>query len=218
MDVASARADRHALFTLVNDYRALTEELHRSLEALHALRREQSSRAEASAHLVDPPRAAPAPAASQAAPLANGAPAAKAFAVVDSVAPGSPASRAGVRVRPWVGQLDLVARLFVSTGGASTCASARRPATKSCSLAEWLLREAVSCARWPLPYRRVPRPGCAVLSVCIRFTAVSVQASEDQAMALTVRREGRSAHLSVTPQRWSGPGLLGMHLRPLANA
>ena len=101
VDVAAARADRHALFTLANDHKALTEELHRSLEALHALRREQSSSAGTSAQAADPLRATPAPAASHAAPLANGAPHARPFAVVDSVAPSSPASWAGVRVRPW---------------------------------------------------------------------------------------------------------------------
>lgn len=101
VDVASARVDRHALFTLANDHKALTEELHRSLEALHALHREQSRGMEPSAQAAEPLRATPAPAATRAAPLANGAPHAKAFAVVDSVAPNSPASWAGVRVRPW---------------------------------------------------------------------------------------------------------------------
>jgi hypothetical protein len=42
-----------------------------------------------------------------------------------------------------------------------------------------------------------------------------LQASEGRAVPLEVRREGRLEHLSVTPRRWAGAGLLGMHLRPL---
>ncbi len=128
MNVAAARADRHALYTLSNDHRAVTEELHTALGQLHAQRRAQggsgargSAEAGAAAPSAlgpSPAAAAPAPApapAPRSAPLANGQPASAPFAVVDSVAAGSPAGAAGVRVRA----LPLSLRL--STGAVAVC-------------------------------------------------------------------------------------------------
>ena len=40
-------------------------------------------------------------------------------------------------------------------------------------------------------------------------------ASEGQAVAATVLRQGAPVVVSLTPQRWSGRGLLGCHLKPL---
>ncbi|KAK9845822.1 hypothetical protein WJX81_003298 [Elliptochloris bilobata] len=140
VDVASARADRHALFMLANDHKTQA----------------------APPHAAPAPRAAPL--ANRAAPLTNGPPAARPYAVVDSVAPGSPAGMAGVRAGDQV----------VSFGGVAAAGGHE-----------------------------------------LRQVAAAVQASKDRAMAMAVRREGRLEHLSVTPRRWSGPGLLGMHLRPL---
>ena len=151
---------------------------------------------------------------------------ARPFAVVDSVAPGSPASGAGVRVRPWS-----AARIrgeavcdgdepVCGTGRASTLALACRPGTPA-ALSFGGVADRGRQRAAPGGRRRAGapfRPSCADPKRCTRLTAVSAQASEDRGMALTVRREGRTAHLLVTPQRWSGPGLLGMHLRPLANA
>ncbi|KAJ8286264.1 hypothetical protein GJAV_G00036430 [Gymnothorax javanicus] len=42
-----------------------------------------------------------------------------------------------------------------------------------------------------------------------------VQHSEGKALSITVVREGQTVHLSLTPQRWSGRGLLGCNILPL---
>lgn len=104
IDVATARADRQALHMLSNDHTAVTEELHRSLERLHQLRKEQGRAASQGPLRQDTQQAAPVPAAhplatSRAVPARNGVPAASPFALVDSVAVGSPASAAGICVR-----------------------------------------------------------------------------------------------------------------------
>ena len=104
IDVATVRADRQALHMLSNDHTALTEELHRSLERLHQLRKELGRTAIQGPLRHDTRQANPVPAAhpiatSRAAPVRDGVPAATPFALVDSVAVGSPASAAGICVR-----------------------------------------------------------------------------------------------------------------------
>lgn len=104
IDVAIARADRQALHMLSNDHTAVTEELHRSLERLHQLRREQGRAASQDPLRHDTREAAAVPAAhpleiSRVAPARNGVPSASPFALVDSVAVGSPATAAGICVR-----------------------------------------------------------------------------------------------------------------------
>ncbi|XP_068127718.1 26S proteasome non-ATPase regulatory subunit 9 [Hyperolius riggenbachi] len=42
-----------------------------------------------------------------------------------------------------------------------------------------------------------------------------VQHSEGKPLSLTVIRDGKSVHLGLTPQRWSGKGLLGCNIIPI---
>ena len=48
-----------------------------------------------------------------------------------------------------------------------------------------------------------------------RFVAALRRAHEGRPVEATVLRHGQPLSLSLTPQRWSGRGLLGCHLRPL---
>ncbi|XP_069071021.1 26S proteasome non-ATPase regulatory subunit 9 isoform X2 [Pleurodeles waltl] len=45
--------------------------------------------------------------------------------------------------------------------------------------------------------------------------ATVVQHCEGKPLSLTVLREGKKVHLGLTPQRWSGKGLLGCNIIPL---
>ncbi|XP_069475693.1 26S proteasome non-ATPase regulatory subunit 9 isoform X2 [Ambystoma mexicanum] len=45
--------------------------------------------------------------------------------------------------------------------------------------------------------------------------ATVVQHCEGKPLSLTVLREGKKVHLGLTPQRWSGKGLLGCNIVPL---
>ncbi|MEE6504003.1 hypothetical protein FKM82_005042 [Ascaphus truei] len=45
--------------------------------------------------------------------------------------------------------------------------------------------------------------------------AVVVQHSEGKPLSVTVIRVGKKVHLGLTPQRWSGKGLLGCNIIPL---
>ncbi|XP_043924547.1 26S proteasome non-ATPase regulatory subunit 9 [Protopterus annectens] len=45
--------------------------------------------------------------------------------------------------------------------------------------------------------------------------AVVVQHSEGKPLSITVLRSGQKVHLGITPQRWSGRGLLGCNIVPL---
>lgn len=45
--------------------------------------------------------------------------------------------------------------------------------------------------------------------------ATVVQHCEGKPLSLTVFREGKKVHLGLTPQRWSGKGLLGCNIVPL---
>lgn len=189
MDVAAARADRHALYTLSNDHRAVTEELHTALGQLHAQRRAQGgsgARGSAEAGAAAPSAPGPRPAAAapaptrRGAPLANGRPASAPFAVVDSVAGGSPAGTAGVRVRALSLSLSLSSwcrscSLPDMQVGPDTWytreetpfpsilrrfAGARRPATRCSALAPWRTAAATRCARWRCSCRRARPHRC----------------------------------------------------------
>ncbi|XP_073482894.1 26S proteasome non-ATPase regulatory subunit 9 [Aquarana catesbeiana] len=45
--------------------------------------------------------------------------------------------------------------------------------------------------------------------------ATVVQHSEGRPLSVTVIRDGKSVHLGLTPQRWSGKGLLGCNIIPI---
>jgi len=147
IDVATARADRQALHMLSNDHTAVTEELHRSLERLHQLRKEQGRAASQGPLRHDTQQAAPVPAAhplatSRAVPARNGVPAASPFALVDSVAVGSPASAAGICVR--TPSMD-------SCWGCSLCVILQKPArlhATPCYAKAFCVFQENSCAGW----------------------------------------------------------------------
>eukprot|EP00887_Chlorella_sp_A99_P004437 scaffold30.g4437.t1 len=93
MDVAAIRTDRHQVIVLSNDHKALTSRMDALLHQLHAQSHDAGASSSARANGAAPP--APAPAAPAATPVpAAGRP----FAVVDEVAPDSPASAAGIRL------------------------------------------------------------------------------------------------------------------------
>ncbi|XP_041059160.1 26S proteasome non-ATPase regulatory subunit 9 [Carcharodon carcharias] len=47
--------------------------------------------------------------------------------------------------------------------------------------------------------------------------ATVVQRSEGKPLNITIIRNGQNVHMSLTPQRWSGRGLLGCNIVPLQN-
>lgn len=50
---------------------------------------------------------------------------------------------------------------------------------------------------------------------CMQRLAQTVGASEGRALEVVLLRQGQQMTLTLVPQRWSGRGLLGCHIRPL---
>ncbi|KAL4434406.1 hypothetical protein ABPG75_000847 [Micractinium tetrahymenae] len=187
VDVAAIRADRHAIITLTNDFKACSRQMEQLLHALHAQSRsgQAGGAASGTAAVAAPaPSAAARPAAPAAAapptrqangsslqqpaaalsPAAAAAAASGPFAIIDELTDGSPAAEAGLQLNDQL----------CSVGGVT---------------------------------RHTPNT--------LQSVAALVQASEGQPVEAVVLRHGSPMVLTLTPKRGAGPGLLGCHLRPL---
>ncbi|PNW84257.1 hypothetical protein CHLRE_04g226950v5 [Chlamydomonas reinhardtii] len=239
IDVAAVRRDRHRLICLTNDHRDVSDRLAALLADLHAAMREQAAAAQPSQAAPQPAAAAGAPATTSSAPmdvdggataatssggeaaLATGAagpagtaavaaaaaaaaplpaaapsgPALVPFALVDEVSEGSPAASAGLQVG------DLLCSFGdVSGAGAREASPGAPPSEQQQQQPQQQQQQVLQLASTAALLQRV---------------AGVLGASEGQAVAATVLRQGAPVVVSLTPQRWSGRGLLGCHLKPL---
>ncbi|XP_078277254.1 26S proteasome non-ATPase regulatory subunit 9 isoform X2 [Rhinoraja longicauda] len=143
IDVYQVRTARHNIICLQNDHKALMKEIEEALHKLHARDKEKHRSDEAGAHqetMEQESRILPA------------------FAKVDTVIPGSPASMSGLQVDDEI----------IEFGSVNT--------------------------------RNFQN---------LQNIAKVVQHSEGKPISITVTRNGQNIHLSLTPQQWSGRGLLG---------
>ncbi|XP_032832519.1 26S proteasome non-ATPase regulatory subunit 9 isoform X1 [Petromyzon marinus] len=145
IDVFQVRTTRHSIICLQNDHKALMADIEEALHKLHAHQRKKHERD------CMETQAAVAPAV--------------AFARVDTVSPGSPASMAG-----------LLQGDEVVTFGSVT----------------------------PQNFQN------------LQNIATVVQHSERKPLRVSVLRGGSLVTLTLTPQRWSGRGLLGCNILPMA--
>ncbi|XP_063820546.1 26S proteasome non-ATPase regulatory subunit 9 [Pseudophryne corroboree] len=149
VDIYQVRTARHNIICLQNDHKTIMKEIEEALHNLHARDQEKRQRDEAEAQAEALQR-------NQALPVA--------FARVDTVTPGSPASISGLQVGD-----EIVAFGSVNTSNFQT----------------------------------------------LQNIATVVQHSEGKPLSVTVVRDGKSVNLGLTPQRWSGKGLLGCNIIPL---
>jgi 26S proteasome regulatory subunit N4 len=176
-------------------------EVEEALYAVHALGPslgQQAAAAEASssaAAAVNGSGSGSAAARSAASPAVGHRP----FAVVDAITPGSPAAAAGLAVGDRIVSFgDLRATGLDGAEGRAVSGSAA----------------AAALAAAAAPSVVFPR---------LQDIGALVQRSEGVAVAVTVLRMGGGGgegeggsliHLTLTPCRWSGPGLLGCHIMP----
>ncbi|KAM4808938.1 26S proteasome non-ATPase regulatory subunit 9 [Rhinophrynus dorsalis] len=149
IDVYQVRHARHNIICLQNDHKAIMGEIEEALHSLHAREKEKRKKdeAEAQAEALHRHQALP-----------------SAFARVDAVTPGSPASMSGLQVGD-----EITAFGSVNSNNFQT----------------------------------------------LQNIASVVQHSEGKPLSITVVRDGKSVQLGLTPQRWSGKGLLGCNIIPL---
>ncbi|XP_075424349.1 26S proteasome non-ATPase regulatory subunit 9 isoform X2 [Ascaphus truei] len=149
VDIYQVRTVRHNIICLQNDHRALMREIEEALHNLHSRDKEKREKDEAEAQAEASKQNQPLPAA---------------FARVDTVTPGSPASVSGLQAGD-----EIIEFGSVNTSNFQT----------------------------------------------LQNIAVVVQHSEGKPLSVTVIRVGKKVHLGLTPQRWSGKGLLGCNIIPL---
>ncbi|KAM4710541.1 26S proteasome non-ATPase regulatory subunit 9 [Discoglossus pictus] len=149
IDVYQVRTARHNIICLQNDHRSIMKEIEEALHNLHARDKQKREKDEAEAEAEALQR-------HQVLPVA--------FARVDTVTPGSPASMSGLQVGD-----EIIEFGSVNTNNFQT----------------------------------------------LQNIATVVQHSEGRPLSVTVVRDGKSVHLGLTPQRWSGKGLLGCNIIPL---
>ncbi|XP_053328746.1 26S proteasome non-ATPase regulatory subunit 9 [Spea bombifrons] len=149
VDVYQVRTARHNIICLQNDHKDIMKQIEEALYSLHAHEKEKRSKDEAEAQAEARHHQQPLP---------------EAFAKVDTVTPGSPASISGLQVGD-----EIVTFGSVNANNFQT----------------------------------------------LQNIASVVQHSEGKPLSVTVIRGGKSIPLSLTPQRWSGKGLLGCNIIPL---
>ncbi|KAM8961491.1 26S proteasome non-ATPase regulatory subunit 9 [Pelodytes ibericus] len=148
VDIYQVRTARHSIICLQNDHKAIMKEIEDALHNLHAREKENRSKgAGAQAEALQRDQTLP-----------------EAFAKVDTVTPGSPASMSGLQVGD-----TIVSFGSINTNNFQT----------------------------------------------LQSIANVVQHSEGKSIRLTVVRDGKTVNLALTPQRWSGKGLLGCNILPL---
>lgn len=151
IDVYQVRTARYNIICLQNDHKALMKEIEEALHKLHARDKEKHRQDEAGAHEET---------------MEQESQILLAFAKVDTVSPGSPASMSGLQVGDEI----------IEFGSVNT--------------------------------RNFQN---------LQNIAKVVQHSEGKPISITVTRNGQNVHISLTPQQWSGRGLLGCNIVPLQN-
>ncbi|XP_077376643.1 26S proteasome non-ATPase regulatory subunit 9 [Festucalex cinctus] len=143
------RTARHNISCLQNDHKAIMVEIEAALHRLHAREKakRQHDQTEALEEAMEYQETLP-----------------PAFARVDAVSQGSPASAAGLKVGD-----EVIVFGSVNTGNFQS----------------------------------------------LHNIASVVQHSEGKPLRVTVVRGGQRAHMSLTPQRWSGQGLMGCKIVPM---
>jgi 26S proteasome non-ATPase regulatory subunit 9 len=198
VDLFVVRAARNRVICLRNDLAVKEREVEEALYAVHALGPslgQQAAAAEASssaAAALSGSGSGSAAARSAASPAVGHRP----FAVVDAITPGSPAAAAGLAVGDRIVSFgDLRA---TGLEGAEVSGSAAAAALAAAA-------------------------GPSVVFPRLQDIGALVQRSEGVAVAVTVLRMGGGGEegeggsliqLTLTPCRWSGPGLLGCHIMP----
>ncbi|XP_032899126.1 LOW QUALITY PROTEIN: 26S proteasome non-ATPase regulatory subunit 9 [Amblyraja radiata] len=151
IDVYQVRTARYNIICLQNDHKSLMKEIEAALHKLHAHDKEKHREDEAGAHEET---------------MEQESRILLAFAKVDTVSPGSPASMSGLQVGDEI----------IEFGSVNT--------------------------------RNFQN---------LQNIAKVVQHSEGKPISITVTRNGQNVHISLTPQQWSGRGLLGCNIVPLQN-
>uniref|UniRef100_A0A8C5P770 26S proteasome non-ATPase regulatory subunit 9 n=1 Tax=Leptobrachium leishanense TaxID=445787 RepID=A0A8C5P770_9ANUR len=149
LDIYQVRTARHNIICLQNDHKAIMKEIEEALHSLHAGEKEKRNKDENEA---------------QAEALQDQQTLPDAFAKVDAVTPGSPASSSGLQVGD-----QIIAFGSVNTSNFQT----------------------------------------------MQNIASVVQHSEGNPLRVTVVRDRKAVNISLTPQQWSGKGLLGCNIIPL---
>ncbi|TRY79038.1 hypothetical protein DNTS_011025 [Danionella cerebrum] len=147
VDLYQIRTARHSISCLQNDHKALMIEIEEALHQLHASVRVKQEKDGVKQALGDQRASTP-----------------SAFASVETVTLGSPASKAGLRVGDQI----------LEFGSVNT-----------------------------QNFRN------------LQDIASVVQHSEGKSVRVGVFRNGEEVHLNLTPQQWSGRGLLGCNIVPL---
>ncbi|XP_030073591.1 26S proteasome non-ATPase regulatory subunit 9 [Microcaecilia unicolor] len=149
IDLYQVRTARHSIICLQNDHKTIMKEIEEALHQLHAREKKKREKDEAEARVEAMTQAESLP---------------SAFAKVDTVTAGSPASMSGLQIGD-----EIIEFGSVNTSNFQT----------------------------------------------LQNIAIVVQHSEGKPLSVTVIREGKKVHLGLTPQRWSGKGLLGCNIIPL---
>ncbi|XP_067862411.1 26S proteasome non-ATPase regulatory subunit 9 isoform X1 [Heptranchias perlo] len=149
IDVYEVRTARHNIICLQNDHKALMKQIEKALHQLHARDREKHRLDEAEAHQET---------------MEQENSVLSAFAKIDTVSPGSPASISGLQVGD-----EIIEFGSVNTHNFQN----------------------------------------------LQNIATVVQHSEGKPLSITIIRNGQNIHIGLTPQRWSGRGLLGCNIVPL---
>ncbi|XP_078083643.1 26S proteasome non-ATPase regulatory subunit 9 [Mustelus asterias] len=151
INVYEVRTARHNIICLQNDHKDLMKQIEEALHQLHAHDREKHRLDEAEVHQEAMEHEISVP---------------TAFAKIDTVTPGSPASTSGLQVGD-----EIIEFGSVNTQNFQN----------------------------------------------LQNIATVVQRSEGKPLNVTIIRNGQNVHVSLTPQRWSGRGLLGCNIVPLQN-
>uniref|UniRef100_UPI00398F52C2 26S proteasome non-ATPase regulatory subunit 9 n=1 Tax=Pristiophorus japonicus TaxID=55135 RepID=UPI00398F52C2 len=151
INVYEVRTARHNIICLQNDHKALMKQIEAGLHQLHARDREKHRMDETQVHqeVMEQENSIR-----------------SAFAKIDTVSPGSPASIAGLQVGD-----EIIEFGSVNTENFQN----------------------------------------------LQNIATVVQHSEGKPLSITIIRNGQNVHIGLTPQRWSGRGLLGCNIVPLQN-
>ncbi|PNH10580.1 26S proteasome non-ATPase regulatory subunit 9 [Tetrabaena socialis] len=193
IDVHQVRRDRNRLVCLTNDHKAMTDRLARLLAEVHAASRADGSPAGAVASTTS----GNASAASQTNSDADGT---RPGAVAADGPAGSSGNEAFIALVPFA-MVDEV------SSGSPAAAAGLQVGDLLCDFGGVAVERAVGA-----PAAEAASGSSGPL---MQRVAAVLAAREGQPVAATLLRQGAPVSASLTPQRWSGRGLLGCHLSPL---
>lgn len=197
IDVHAVRLDRNAVIRLTNDHKAISQRMEQALHKLHALARESGVTSMAGNGTT----AAPAGVGGQPATHEDKKPrtdaAATAAAMEVAAAALAPAAAAAAATRAAATAAPVSLRPYAVV---DEVAEGSPAAAAGIQLGDQLCRFGAAVAGGGDELQRV---------------AQELAAHEGQPVQTVFLRAGQQVELTLTPQRWSGRGLLGCHLRPL---